>query len=209
MKEASLSVLLKRNEEFAEKYRNSSIMKLIKSTEMSQREARERLLDCIQVFSNYFQKAVMLRNIFCDNRKFLAVTQEHLNEEFAHNLSLDRDRNYRPHVWDAILEATSSWFMLKMFTLDEEEKTVLVHLVLETSANIFFQEAHKVMHTYDETDYFKIHSEADEKHEKMGISLLQNLSPKKYARLLEVQQQGWDVLTATCNRIAELNKNLI
>lgn len=123
-----------------------------------------------------------------------------------HNFSLDADRNYRPPAWDAILDATACWFTWKMFTLDQEAKTVLMHLVLETSANIFFQEAHKVMHSYGETDYFKIHSEADEKHEKMGRELLQNLSTEKYQQLLVVQSQGWDVLNAVCNRIAELSK---
>jgi len=123
----------------------------------------------------------MLRSVFCENSRFLATAQKHLDEEFGHNLSLNTDRNHRPPVWDAILEATASWFTWKMFTLDQEEKTVLIHLVLETSANIFLQEAHKVMRQYGETNYFKLHAEADEKHEKMGRELLK-IYPKKNMR---------------------------
>ncbi len=207
IKEAELNTLLKRNQAFAEHYKTSPLMQLINNPEMAQKKARECLLDCIQTFSNYFQKTVMLRYVFCDNLRFLNVIQEHLQEEFAHNFSLDADRNHRLPEWDAILEATAGWFTWKMFTLDQEEKTVLLHLVMETSANIFFQEAHKIMQKYSETNYFKIHSEADEKHEKMGIELLQNLSSEKYQRLLEIQYQGWDMLNAVCDRMATLTKH--
>lgn len=211
--ELNIDALFRRNNEFAEHYRiNNLLMQLIKSYEMSKKDIRERLLDCIQVFSDYFQKAVMLRYIFCDNTRFLATTIEHLQEEFSHNLSLNIDRNYRAPAWDPILEATAAWFSWKMFTFDQEEKIVLIHLVLETSASIFFHEAHKVMHAYGETSYFKIHSEVDEKHEQMGRDLLTNLSNEKYQRLLEVQAQGWDMLNTICNRIAKLtetNTNII
>ena len=91
-----------------------------------------------------------------------------------------------------------------MFTLDNEEKTVLLHLVLEASANVFFQSAHQAMTAYKETDYFKKHADADEKHEKMGLELLLQLSSEKYRRLLEVQKQGWEMINVVCNRIAEL-----
>ncbi len=204
---ASLELLLQKNQKFADHYKTSPIMHLIKSNDMKEKKKRERLLDCIQTFSDYFQKTVILRNALCDNRKFLAVTQLHLQEEFCHNLKLLADRSYNPPTWNPILDATASWFTWKMFTLDNEEKIVLMHLVLETSANIFFKEAHKVMHAYGETDYFKIHAEVDSEHEKMGAELLKNLSTDKYERLLEVQYQGWEMLNAVCDQIAALTNS--
>jgi hypothetical protein len=200
----TLDALLKRNQQYIKQYQKNSLMRLIASSQLAKKSARTRLLDCIQVFSNYFQKTVMLRHILCENKKFLAVTQVHLDEEFNHNVSLMRDRKNRPPVWDAILDATAAWFTWKILTLDEDEKTVLVHLVLEASANVFFHKAHKIMQQYGETDYFKIHSELDEEHEHMGKELLTSLSPEKYQRLFEIQQQGWDVLNAVCDRIAQL-----
>lgn len=204
MNEITLNQLLEKNKSYAEAYKTSSLMQLITSSSMEGKSYRMKLLDCIQVFSDYFQKVVMLRQVFCGNNKFLTVAQQHLEEEFLHNISLLKDRNNRPPIWDPILEATSSWFAWKMFTLDNEEKTLLVHLVLETSANIFFQAAHKVMQKYGETNYFKIHSEVDAEHEEMGFALLNNIHPQKYADLLEIQKQGWDMLNATCERIAAL-----
>jgi hypothetical protein len=204
VKQETLDSLLRRNQQFIAQYKKSPLMQLITSDEMVKKAARTKLLDCIQVFSNYFQKTIILRHVLCEAAKFLPVTQAHFDEEINHNVSLMRDRKNRPPAWDAILEATAAWFTWKMLTLGDEEKTVLVHLVLEASANVFFHAAHKVMQRYDETDYFKIHAELDEGHEQMGIQLLTNLPPEKYSRLIEVQSQGWDMLNAVCDRMAQV-----
>lgn len=204
LENSELNFLLSKNKKFADEYRSSLIMKLIRSDRLSKKETRNRLLDCIQTFSNYFQKVVILRHALCENPQFLPITQQHLAEEFGHDQSLMADRKHKPPMWDPILEATASWFSWKMLTLDSEEKTVLVHLVLETSANIFFHEAHRVMQVYNETKYFQIHSELDEQHENLGKGLLVNLTSSKYERLLEIQHQGWGVLNALCDRIESL-----
>lgn len=201
---STLDNLLENNKIFVTEYTNNRLMKLIKSDDVKEKNVRKRLLDCIQVFSDYFQKVVMLRYVFCDNSKFLSVAQLHLTEEYGHNISLKQDREHRPTVWDPILESTSSWFAWKMFTLDEEEKTVLVHLVLEASAQIFFTQAHQVMEQYQETEYFKIHRDADEQHEQMGIDLLKELTVEKYQRLQKILSQGWAILNTACNQIALL-----
>lgn len=117
------------------------------------------------------------------------------------------DRNNREVVWDPVLEASSAWFAWKMLTLDNYEKTLLIHLVLEESANIFFVEANNVMLKYKETDYFAVHAEVDSHHSTMGISLLKDLTSLQYANLAIIQQQGWDMLNVVCKRIAELSRD--
>ncbi|RDI46947.1 hypothetical protein [Aquicella lusitana] len=202
---ANLALLLEKNRYHASLYQTRSpLMHLIRSEAMAEKSKREKLLDCIQIFSDYFQKTIMLRNVFCEHLKFMPIAQAHLREEFEHNLDLFRDRKQRPAPWDPLLDATSAWFAWKMLTLDNEEKTLLVHLVLETSANIFFTEAHQVMHAYGETEYFTIHAAVDSEHEQMGVTLLENLTADKYKRLIVVQQQGWDMLNTACDRIASL-----
>lgn len=202
--EYSYDYLIRENQKYIKEFYDNPLMKLIQSSAMESKAKRNKLLDCIQVFSNYFQKMAMLRYCFSDNKKFTPTAWEHLSEEFGHNHDLDKDRKFREAIWDPILEATASWFNLKMFSLDSEEKTVIVHLVLETSANVFFQKAHEVMKQYGETEYFKTHSEADEKHEKMGLELLENLSCEKYQSLFDIQKKGWDMLNAVCERISIL-----
>lgn len=201
----TLEFLLQKNKEFVSQYQTSRLMCFIKSSKLENQVIRENLLDCIQLFSDYFQKVVMLRYIFSEEPKSLAIAQQHLAEEYGHNTLLTKDRKHRLAVWDPILDATSSWFAWKMLSLDSEEKTVLVHLVLEASAHLFFQEAHRVMKHYKETSYFEIHSEIDEAHEQMGLALLQNLSPEKYERLGKIQTQAWKMLNVVCNKIVDLS----
>ena len=98
-----LNVLLENNKVLTKEYENNLLMQLLKSNLIQEKHIRERLLDCIQVFSDYFQKVVMLRYIFSDNSKFSSVTHQHLNEEYGHNTFLNQDRHYRPSVWDPIL----------------------------------------------------------------------------------------------------------
>lgn len=204
MSKYNLDYLLKQNEQYADRFRNSPIMQLIVSAKVDNAKSRQLLLDCIQVFSNYFQKTVMLRLILSDDDRFIKIAREHLSEEFGHDVSLMHDRNDRKSAWDPILDACSAWFTWKMFTLDNAAKTLLVHLVLEVSANIFFIEANQVMLKYKETDYFKIHAEVDEHHAQMGVKLLAGLSCEEYRSLNEVQKQGWDMLNSVCNRITEI-----
>lgn len=201
-----LEALLKTNQTHTDAFKENPLMRLIASPAMQAAHNRVRLLDCIQVFSNYFQKTVMLRAVLNDNNRYVPIVRAHLVEEFGHDVALMHDRKDREPIWDPILEACSCWFSWQMLSLDNSEKTVLVHMVLEASAHLFFIKAHHVMRQYAETDYFKIHADVDEHHETMGLELLTGLRDVDYQRLSEIQQQGWDMLNAACRRMAELTQ---
>jgi hypothetical protein len=200
----TLEEIIKQNEACIETFKVSKLMQLIGSDLMTKAENRYKLLDCIQTFSNYFQRTLMLRTAFTDTTHFANLAQEHLDEEYGHNISLLQERANKPPKWDPILESGSAWFCWKMLTLDNTEKTLLIHLVLEGSANIFFTAANVVMQRYKTTNYFNVHAENDERHEALGFELLEGLTPKIYQNLALVQKQGWEVLIMTCDRIAEL-----
>lgn len=201
----ALNSLLEKNKQFVDEYRSSALMCLISSSDIEKEDFRERMLDAIQTLSNYFQKIVLLRLVLTDHHHFSTLALEHLKEEFCHHEALMTERNYRVPLWDPILESTCSWFLWRMFNTNDEEKIVLIHLVLEASANAFFQHAYPVMRQYTQGNYFKEHAGADEKHEKMGEELLKGLSLAAYQRLSEIQYQAWSVMLAACNRIAELS----
>lgn len=203
----NLETLIQENRAHCKQYeQQSKLMRLINDDAMQVAENRAHLLDCIQVFSDYFQKTVMLRSVFCGNAQFSPVVQDHLQEEFGHNTDLMRDRKFRNPVWDPVLEATAAWFAWSMLNMDNDEKTVVVHLVMESSANIFFVAADKVMQQYGETTYFHIHADLDEGHEQMGIDLLRDLTQTRYARLIEVHNQAWDMMNTACDRMAILTE---
>lgn len=200
-----LASLLEKQETYLQQFKQSQLIQFIKSSEVDRKEARIKLLDCIQTFSDYFQKAVMLRAIFTEHSMLGKLAQEHLNEEFGHNTSLLIDRSNRPPYFDPVLDSTAAWFCWKMLTLGHLEKALLMHWVLESSAYLFFLEAHKVMEKYGETNYFKVHAEADEAHQHFDLTLLKNLTPTDYQNLNTVVEQGWQVLLTVCNQIAELS----
>ena len=207
-KTMNLDTLLETNQTFTDAFKDNPLMQLIDSYVMHEARNRVRLLDCIQVFSNYFQKTVMLRAALNQNHRYVPIVRAHLVEEFGHDVALMHDRKDREPIWDPILEACSCWFSWQMLSLDNSEKTVLVHMVLEASAHLFFIQAHRVMRQYAETDYFKIHADVDEHHETMGLDLLTGLRDLDYQRLSEVQQQGWAMLNTACCRMAELTQAL-
>lgn len=206
MIEKNFSILMETQAVFLKKFEDSHLMKLIHSADIDNKEIRIKLMDCIQTFSDYFQKCVMLRYIFTDgNHSVSKMVNEHLSEEFGHNFDLLIDRGNRPAHFDPILDSTAAWFCWKMFMFNHLEKTLLMHWVLESSAYTFFKAAYQVMEKYQETNYFKIHVEADEKHKEIDTYFFKDLRSEEYENLLKILNEGWHVLFTTCNRIAEIS----
>lgn len=198
----TLASLVERNDAYAQSYARTPLMVLIRSSAMAQPQVRSKLLDAIQIFSTYFQKTMMLRGSFSEPPAFAAIAREHLAEEFGHDTRLATERNTTAAMFDPILEGTTCWFAWQMLAADNIEKLVLIQLVLETSASIFFPEANRVMQQYGETEYFAVHAEVDDHHKSMGMHLLADLRPNEYARLLDVLDRGWKMLFTVCDRIA-------
>jgi hypothetical protein len=198
--------ILINNLKWIERFNQSDMVTLLEEPIINSAASVDLLLDCIQTFSNYFQKTVLLRATLTDNNKFSTSARQHLDEEYGHDVLIASLRQHRPPCWDPILEATSAWFSWKMLTLDNIEKTLLVHLVLESSAVVFFKTANETLKKYDYAKYFSIHDENDPHHETMGTDLLKNLRAEEYQSLLLVQNQGWEILIAACNRMAHIVK---
>ncbi|MBW4575129.1 MAG: hypothetical protein KME08_07580 [Aphanothece sp. CMT-3BRIN-NPC111] len=200
-----LEKLLQRNKQFTEDHKKNPMFDLVTSGRLAEERLRNRFFDCVQVWSNFFQKTILTRSAFTEDRQFAQLFKKHLDEEYGHNTNLAAERGDAVQiVWDPILEATSNWFAWKMLTLDNTEKTVLVHLVLEVGSSAFSTIANPIMAAFQDTEYFAIHDEADEDHQEMGLDLLIDLEQKTYDRLMQIQKEGWDMLNVLCARIAEL-----
>lgn len=185
-------------------FENSNLLKFLSIRELEKKEIRDKILNCIQVFANYFQKIVMLRNIFTNNPVFSRMACAHLSEELGHDDILMKERGNKDISFDPILDSAMAWFCWKMMGLNDLEKTVLMHWVLETSAYYFFAKAKTIFECYEEMEYFKIHSEADEEHKNINPLFLDGLRLEEYASLETVLAQGWAIMTAACDRIVEL-----
>ena len=86
-------------------------MKLIENEKiMCVLQKRQELLTCIQTFSDYFQRTILLRLALTDNTHFKKSAQQHFDEENGHNVTLSNERNLEAPKWDAILAACAAWF---------------------------------------------------------------------------------------------------
>jgi len=198
--------LINDNIRYVKEFNNNSLFQLMKSNALDDIDLRNKFFDCFQVFSNYFQRMMMNRVCFTDNEIYLPTFELHLEEEFGHNTRLKEDRNKRQSIWDPILEATSSWFATKMLTLDNLEKIVLVHLVVETSACIFYKNAKdKFAVDLQESKHFNIHmTDIDLTHADLGIDFIKNTKISDFTQFFIVQKQGWAMLNMAFSRIADL-----
>lgn len=210
-KDEVLNHLLKNNERHLAEFAQHHIFSLLRQGYFNDKRNRARLLDCLQVWSNYFQKILFCRAAFCDNIKFADLAQHHLEEEFGHDTMLANSRKDLQIVWDSILESTSEWFLLKMLTLDNAEKVVLIHLVLEAAALVFYQEFGPLMkYSGDSTQHFEFHSEGkiDDAHINIGIAILKEMPNQDLERLIDIQKKGWEMFNTMFDRIADLCTNI-
>lgn len=196
--------LLRRNELFVQRFDKHRLFALIDGGLLNSDDARERFLDCFQVWSEHFQKMVLTRTLTTQDAAFEDITWEHMFEELGHSRSLAGSRAENRQVFDPVLDATCAWFSSKIAQIGDLEKVVLVHLVVEASATSFYKHTQPIMQSRRESDHFEEHSHADARHVEIGIELIKTAMVNDARRLLEIQQQGWSMLTALMGRIADL-----
>jgi quercetin dioxygenase-like cupin family protein len=201
----SLANLLLRNDSLREEHHTNRIFDFVSGEQIRDPARRQRFMHCVQVWSGYYQKTLMARTAFTEDLKYAAIFRRHLNEEYGHDTALNLDLGSAARiVWDPLLDATASWFLVKMLTLDNLEKLVLIHLVLETAGSTFHKVAATAMARFGETNYFSQHSEVDDQHASVAIEMLEGHDSSTYAHLMEIQRQGWDMLNKLCERMVEI-----
>lgn len=202
----NLDTLIETNKSYLEEFDRNPLFELMRSGQLYDKQLRTKFFDCFQVFSNYFQKMMMNRVCFTEEGSYLSLFELHLEEEFGHNTKLSEDRNKRKPTWDPMLEATSGWFSNKMLSYDNIEKIILVHLVVEASACIFYKNAASIMDVDKfKSKHFEMHfSDIDTFHVTMGVDLLKKEGVLDFSKLLVVQAQGWEMLNSVFTRIAQL-----
>jgi len=195
-------VLLKDNEAYLENFRNSRLLSLIHSPLIDQSHVREKLLDCLQTWSDMFQDLLHIRVAMTLDPAHKKIALDHLVEELGHNNNLrnQRDAGHSP-VWDAAFLSTMEWFRHQMLYKSDMVKTLLMHVVLEGSGEIFHSEASRV---FASMPHFQEHGEDDGSHVSMGIELLNQASPKEIEELRETLSEGWNMITLLCDRFADI-----
>jgi hypothetical protein len=211
IKPPSFELLIRRNKKFKDDFSNNSLFKLMRSGYFDSEEKRQSFLDYFQIWPIYFQKTMLVKTALCDDPGFTPMFYQHFKEELGHDQVLAKDRQrMRKGLGvevkkDAILEALCSWFLLKMFSFSPYEQVVVINLCMEAAAVFFFRFAVPAIDPTNQIEHFQLHNnEAEQRHEKMGLDLLENLTETQYARLFDVQEDTWTICGALMQHIAEL-----
>lgn len=194
--------LLQDNQTYQDSFKNSRLLSLVNSPSINQPKVREKFLDCLQTWSDMFQDLLHIRVAMTRNPTHKKIALEHLQEELGHNNNLrnQRDAHHSP-VSDAAFHSTMEWFRHQMLCESDMVKTLLMHLVLEGSGEIFHREAARV---FVNMPHFQEHGEDDGRHVSMGIELLNQASPKEIEELRQTLSEGWNMITLLCDRLSDI-----
>ncbi len=199
-----LNYLIGRNKEFKERHRNNLLYRQMSSGHYDTQEKRDQFLNYFQTWSNCFQKAMLLKTAFCEDPYFAHVFSKHYQEELGHNEMLKKDRQKDSFKRDAVLEAVANWFPSKMVSLNQSEHIIIMNLTVEAAALVFYEFAKPAIDPDNKLSHFQAHGEIDICHESLGLDLLEDLNERQYKRLLEIQEDSWEMLDALMHRLGEL-----
>lgn len=195
--------LVLNNQTYKTNFRQNKLFKIVKENKLSTDAQKENFLNYFQIWSDEFQKMILARIVFSESKSYSNLAWQHLEEEFGHNLQLIKSRKNYVAVEDPIFEALASWFTMKMLTLSDAERTVLIHLVIESCATIFYEYLGPIfLDNNKEEEHFNTHQELDPEHEQIGIDLLKKMNVTD-SSLITIQKKGWAMIEALFTRLAE------
>ncbi|WP_041405027.1 hypothetical protein [Rickettsia massiliae] len=190
------------NKQYKEQFKKNKLFKI----KLDSTLRKNKFLKHFRIWSDEFQKMVLARVVFSETKEFQQLAWEHLTNEFGHNIELFQNLENNEETTDSIFEALGSWFTLKMMTLGDSERAVLVHLVIESCATIFYAKLGSIFFNHKAAKHFKIHMHLDPEHEQMGIDLLKQININD-SSLLTIQKKGWDMIDALFTRLAEITQD--
>ncbi|AAU04046.1 hypothetical protein [Rickettsia typhi] len=194
-----IDLLILDNEKYKKHFRKNKLFKVKFDSTLR----KNKFLKHFRIWSDEFQKMVLARVVFSETKEFKQLAWEHLTDEFGHNIELSQNLENDKETTDSIFEALGSWFTLKMMTLGDSERAVLVHLVIESCATIFYEKLGSIFCNHKTSQHFKTHMQLDPEHEQMGIDLLKQININDIS-LLIIQKKGWDMIDALFTRLAEI-----
>lgn len=196
--------LLETNEKYYQIFQKKPFFEMIKSGVLVKDERkREKFFNYVQIFSDYFQTMMQTRQAFCRDERFSKIFLEHFHEELGHDHLLRQRKNIAT-VWDPVLVAIYTWFVHQMQVLDNIEKAVVMHLVLEKTGDYYHSLGNQYLSKYVESEYYEVHAEHDEDHSNMIVDLLPGYPDFVYERLSQLLDESWNMMYVMVDRIYEL-----
>lgn len=203
-KATDVDSLLRCNDEYFQILTNRPFFEMINSDILQKDEEKRQLFfNYMQIFADHFQTMMQTRQAACRDNKFYPIFLTHFIDELGHDQLL-RERKQICHAWDPVLVAVSTWFVHQMQVLDNIDKTVLMHLILEKAGDFYHTMGNKTLSHYLTSDYYAVHAELDEDHVSMAIELLPGYPEFVYERLSLLLKEGWYMMYTMFDRVHKL-----
>ncbi|NQZ02654.1 MAG: cupin domain-containing protein [Bdellovibrionales bacterium] len=196
--------LVSSNLEYAKEFKGNPIFQFQSRDFLACPEKKQALLDCLQVMSDHFQRLMFARMAYCSRSEYRAVFLEHFLEELGHNTDLEAERGNSGARWNPILEASASWFLQKNQLLDDPSRVVMIQMVLEKGASLFYSHFAEVLSDGMQSEYILKHCDADEGHDSLGVDLLQGESDASHQRYQELLKESWSMLNLFLSEAARV-----
>lgn len=204
--EISFEQFILLNEKYSQEFLKNPIFQIDRDEILKQPEKKKKLMDCLQIMSNSFQRLIFSRMGLCDDSAYKPIFLEHFLDELGHDTDLQKERGSEDLLWDPVLDSSTNWFYSKNFLIDNPARTIMIQMVLERGAFLFYSHYTRILSNGLESDHITKHSVADEGHDKLGVELLKEETPKKLMSYTDLLEQSWDILGLFLERTAELVK---
>jgi len=166
---------------------------------------KRRLLDCLQVMSHRFQTLMFSRVSLTNSSDYKKIFMEHLLDELGHDTSLEEERGQKGvDLWDPVLDASTSWFLSQVYTIDDPKRIIMVSMVLEKCAGKFYGHFAEILKGGLESSHIENHCDADPYHETLGLNLIEKDCESRLAEFIEFQGKAWDIMILYLKRTGEL-----
>ncbi len=199
--------LTKNNQQHLGNFVHNALFKTFESGLLNSPRKLETFLSYFQVWSDCFQELLQTRVESNTRSPLHSLALQHLEQERGHNLQLRNARAARTEEkWDPLVAAYCAWFRDRMQKSSEVEQTVLMHIIIEASADIFYSRFACIKTNDQLRHHIRDHIHHDAEHYEMGVRALEQVTVADEDTLLRLQEQGWQVLGSLFARFAELTE---
>lgn len=196
----AMAKLMAEQSKLEKQFNKNPLMLLAKSSKLDDPGVKERLLEALNCWSDWFQKILAARLAMEQKLEYFEAAEQHFKEEIGHNKLLLGIRHNKPVTyWDPLLDSAASWFHHQVISATDEEKTIYMHLILEGASTQFHTAAKSLM---PEEGFFELHSTLDEDHFDMGVKLLEKAKNLDVPHLITVLHHGWAVFGIIATQMA-------
>lgn len=144
-----------------------------------------RFFGYLKRWSQCFQRLIFIRQAITYDEGLLKIFYEHLQEEIGHEQILSK-YNYEK---DMTIESYCSWFEEKIKAVNDHEKAIMIHSVLEAAGEIFSKSIST--DTKQTKNYIDLHSDLDEGHSKVCDSYIIDYSINNSDSTENIYNETW------------------